>query len=495
MDRVYACIDLKSFYASVECHERGLDPITTNLVVADSARTLKTICLAVSPSLKTYGLKGRARLYEVVSKVREVNELRKKNIQNQAFISKSYNNEKVRLNPKVALDFIIAKPRMSLYIKYSTMIYNVYLKYLSSDDIFVYSIDEVFCDLTNYLKYSKLTPQELVTKMILDVIKTTGITATAGIGTNLYLAKVAMDILAKHTKPNKDNVRIAELDEMSYRKLLWEHMPLTDFWRVGHGIASKLEENKMHTMGDICLKSLENEELLYSLFGVNAELLIDHAWGYEPCTIKDIKNYKPQNNSLSRGQVLHEAYDYLKAKLIVMEMMDLLSLDLVENHYVTNALVLTIGYDVSNLNEHYTGEITKDYYGRKIPKQAHGTIAIEHFTSSSKLLTKKIIELYEEIVAPKLFIRRINITAINLVKEEDKSKMIRYEQFDLFSDNQNKVMQKERDSIDEEKELKMQKAILDIKKKYGKNAMLRGMNLMHGATTIERNNEIGGHHA
>ena len=494
MERVYACIDLKSFYASVECHERGLNPITTNLVVADSERTEKTICLAVSPSLKSYGLKGRARLYEVIGKVKEINQDRKKHLPNKTFTGKSFNNEKIRMNPNLELDFIIAKPRMSLYIKYSTMIYNVYLKYLSSDDIFVYSIDEVFCDLTNYLKYNNMTPEEMVTKMILDVIETTGITATGGIGTNLYLAKVAMDIMAKHAKPNKDDVRIFSLDEMSYRKLLWEHQPLTDFWRVGAGYSDTLLENKMFTMGDIARASLKNEELLYKLFGVNAEILIDHAWGYEPCTIKSIKNYRPQNNSLSRGQVLHEPYDFNKGKLIVMEMMDLLCLDLVVKHFISDTLVLTIGYDTLNLKGNYHGEVTKDYYGRKIPKHAHGTIKLNHATSSSKTLTEYIVKLYEDIVNPNLSIRRVNITACNLVSEEFRHRK-KVAQINLFS-NQEDIMEEENKERErEEKELDMQKTIINIKNKYGKNAIIKGMNLMEGATTIERNNEIGGHKA
>ena len=494
MEKVYACIDLKSFYASCECHERGLNPITTNLVVADKERTEKTICLAVSPSLKSYGIKGRARLFEVVSKVREINLERKKRIGGK-FSSKSYNNEKVRMNPNIELDYIIAKPRMSLYIKYSTMIYNVYLKYLSSDDIYVYSIDEVFCDLTNYLKYQKKTAEEFVTEMILDIERTTGITATGGIGTNLYLAKVAMDIMAKHTKPNGDNVRIAYLDEMLYRRLLWDHKPLTDFWRVGMGYAKKLEEHMMFTMGDVCRMSMENEELLYDLFGVNAELLIDHAWGYEPCSISDIKKYKPRNNSLSRGQVLHEAYDYLKAKLIVMEMMDLLSLDLVEHHFVCNGIILYVGYDASNINDSYNGEIKRDYYGRRVPKEAHGSISIDHFTSSSKVLMEKVMELYKKIVDTKLLVRRISLTVTGVIDETKKDLIKDYQQFDLFSNTVEQEKLKKENILDEENDLKMQKAVIDIKKKYGKNAIIKGMNLLEGATTIERNNEIGGHRA
>ena len=421
MDKVYACIDLKSFYASVECVMRKLNPLTTNLVVADSSRTEKTVCLAVSPSLKEYGLSGRARLYEVIEKVKTINLERKKRIKKD-FISKSYDNNKVKLNPNLELDFIIAKPRMSLYIKYSTMIYNIYLKYLSKDDIYVYSVDEIFCDITNYLKYSKLTKEEFISKIVLDIYKITGITATAGIGTNLYLAKVAMDILAKHAKPNSDNVRLFYLDEMLYRKLLWNHKPITDFWRVGKGYAKRLLELKVFTMGDIALLSYENEELLYKMFGVNAEILIDHAWGYEPCTIKDIKSYKPINNSLSRGQVLHEPYDYLSGKLIVTEMIDLLALDLVHSNYKTNCIVLNINYDISNLKNNYQGDVTKDYYGRMVPKEAHGSILIDHYTSSVKLLTTKILELYEKIVNSKLLIRRVTITVCNLKRPNDIKK-------------------------------------------------------------------------
>ena len=486
MDKIYACIDLKSFYASCECQERGLNAMTTNLVVADSERTEKTICLAVSPSLKSYGIGGRARLYEVIQRVKEVNEQRKKALSG-GFLSKSCDNDVIKMNPNIELDFIIAKPRMKLYMEYSTKIYNVYLKYLSSEDIYVYSIDEVFCDLTNYLKYSKLTAEELVTKMILDVYDETGITATAGIGTNLYLAKVAMDIIAKHVKPNKENVRIAKLSEITYRKLLWDYKPLTDFWRVGKGIAKRLMDNKIYTMGDICRKSLENEEFLYQLFGVNAELLIDHAWGYEPCTMSDIKNYLPSSNSLSRGQVLHEPYDYQKTKLIVSEMADLLSLDLVDHSYVTDELVLTISYDSTNIQNGYKGIIDKDYYGRNVPKNSHGNIHLDYKTSSTKIIMEKFLELYERIINPKLMVRRINLGALNLINYDLKNKS---EQLDLFSNNQINDKKVE----DEENENKVQKAILDIKKKYGKNAILRGMNLMDGATTIERNQEIGGHH-
>ena len=487
MERIYACIDLKSFYASIECVLRGLNPLTTNLVVADEERTEKTICLAISPSLKSYGLKGRARLFEVNEVVKKINMERKKCLGRKEFTGKSFNNEVIRMNPNIMLDFVIAKPQMSLYIKYSTMIYNIYLKHVSKDDIYVYSIDEVFMDITDYLKYPKCSPEEFITRIILDIEKETGITATGGIGTNLYLAKVAMDIVSKHIKPNKNNVRIAFLDEMTYRKTLWNHKPITDFWRVGTGYAKSLLNNNIYTMGDICRTSLDNEELLYDLFGINAELLIDHAWGYEPCTIKDIKKFKPRTNSLSRGQVLHEPYDYAQTKIIVTEMADLLSLDLVSQKYLTDEIVLYIGYDITNINETYHGEIKSDHYGRKIPREARGNIHMKHKTSSSKLIMKASVELFEKIINPRLLVRRISIAAVNLISEDSKNSLI--EQMDLFSNN---IIQ---DDEDEKKEKDVQKAILNIKKKYGKNAILRGMNLQKGATTIERNNEIGGHRA
>ena len=376
LQHIYVSIDLKSFYASVECNERGLNPITTNLVVADSSRTEKTICLAVSPSLKSYGVSGRARLFEVVQKVKEINIERKKYAPNHIFTGSSYDNIALKRNSDLELTYLVAPPRMAYYIKYSTKIYNIYLKWFSSDDIYVYSIDEVFIDITHYLKTYKLSARELVTKVIQDIYENTGITATAGIGTNLYLCKVAMDIVAKHVEPNKNGVRIAGLDELTYRKLLWNHRPLTDFWRVGKGYSNKLEEHRIYTMGDIARTSLNNEDLLYKLFGVNAELLIDHAWGYEPCTIKQIKSYKPSTNSICSGQVLHCPYDYKKTELIVKEMAELLSLDLVEKNLVTDQIVLTIGYDVENLTNSqisnlYKGDITIDRYGRKIPKHAH----------------------------------------------------------------------------------------------------------------------------
>ena len=498
MNKVYACIDLKSFYASVECRERGLDPITTNLVVADGSRTEKTVCLAVTPSMKQYGLGGRARLFEVMQKVKEVNRQRKIENDNKNFIGKSSNDTELKKYKNLELDVIIAPPRMAHYMKYSTNIYNVYLKYISPEDIFPYSIDEVFCDITDYLNYYKMSPRELITKIIHDVYQTTGITATAGIGTNMYLAKVAMDIDAKHTEPDKYGVRLSELDEMSYRKKLWNHRPLTSFWRVGPGYAKKLEENHMYTMGDVARCSIENEDLLYKLFGVNAELLIDHAWGYEPCTIKDVKNCKPERKSISSGQVLHTPYEYEKAKLIIKEMSDLLSLDLVSKKLATDQLVMTIGYDVENLTnpkirKNYNGEITIDRYGRRVPKHSHGTINLEHQTSSSKIIIENMVKLYDNIVNKNLLIRKINIVANNLIGEENIQIKHKIEQIDLFSDYKDKTEIIKKEQLEEKQEKELQNILLNIKNKYGKNAILKGMNLEDGATTIDRNGQIGGH--
>ena len=491
--KIYVAIDLKSFYASVECQERGLDPITTNLVVADSSRTEKTICLAVSPSLKSYGIPGRARLFEVVQKVKEINIERKRKAPKQVFTGTSYDDIALKKNADLELSYIIAPPRMSYYMKYSTNIYNVYLKYFSPEDIYVYSIDEVFIDITHYLKTYKLKARELVTKVIQDVYATTGITATAGIGTNLYLCKVAMDIVAKHVKPDKNGVRIAGLDEMTYRKLLWNYRPLTDFWRVGKGYAKKLEERRIFTMGDIARISIQNEDLLYKLFGVNAELLIDHSWGWENATIESIKAYKPASNSISSGQVLHCPYNYENTMLIVKEMTELLALDLVKKNLVTNQIVLEIGYDIDNLtnptiSNFYSGEVTTDRYGRKVPKHAHGTVNIDHKTSSSKIITEHVIKLYKRIVNENLLVRRINVTANNIINE-NAVKENEYEQMDLFVDY-NELNKKRRK---EKAEKEIQKAMLNIKDKYGKNAILKGMNLQKEGTTIERNSQIGGH--
>ncbi len=442
--KTYIAIDLKSFYASVECMERGLDPMTTNLVVADASRTEKTICLAVTPSLKRHGISGRARLFEVVQRVKEVNAQRKSKAPGHELTGSSSNALELDSNPSLALDYVVAPPRMAHYIEHSTKIYNVYLKYVAPEDIHVYSIDEVFMDVTDYLGTYQLSARDLAMKIILDVLETTGITATAGIGTNLYLAKVAMDIGAKHIEPDKNGVRIAELDEMSYRKQLWEHRPLTDFWRVGRGYAKKLEAHGMFTMGDIARCSIGkandylNEDLLYKLFGVNAELLIDHAWGWEPCTIADIKAYKPSTNSLGAGQVLQCAYPADKARLVMREMADALSLDLFDHDLVTNQLTITVGYDIENLSgsagKSYAGEITTDFYGRKVPKHAHGTTHLSKYSSSTKQILSAVTELYDRIVDKNLLVRRLNIVANNVIAASDVDEKPSFEQLDLFTD-------------------------------------------------------------
>ena len=497
--RQYIAIDLKSFYASVECMERGLDPMVTNLVVADPSKTEKTICLAVSPSLKAYGIPGRARLFEVVGKVRDANAKRKIIAPRRVFTGKSYNDKELKADPSLAVSYIVAPPQMAKYMEISVKIYSIYLKYIAPEDIHVYSIDEVFIDATPYLNTYKCTAHELALRMIRDVLKTTGITATAGIGTNLYLAKIAMDVMAKKMPADKDGVRIAELDEMSYRKLLWDHTPLTSFWRIGKGYAEKLESYGMFTMGDVARCSLKNEELLYRLFGVNAELLIDHAWGYEPCLMSDIKEYKPETSSLSSGQVLSCPYDVKKAKLIVREMIDLLVLELVEKKLVTNQIVLDIGYDVECLTDpsvDYDGEIISDRYGRKIPKYAHGTANLDRRTSSTMLITKATLELFDRIVNPKLYVRRVTVTACNTVDEANaKSTPESYEQLDLFTDYS--ATEKERKKEDEAliRERKCQEAIIELRHQFGKNAVLKGMNFEDGATTKDRNKQIGGHKA
>lgn len=491
IQHIYVAIDLKSFYASVECRERGLDPFITNLVVADSGRTEKTICLAVTPALKTYGIPGRARLFEVMEKIREINIMRKVKAPEHIFKGSSSNELELKNNPSLELDYITAPPQMGLYVKYSTEIYNIYLKYFAPEDIFAYSIDEVFCDVTHYLKTYNMTSTELVTTVLQDVYETTGITATAGIGTNLYLCKVALDIVAKQVKPNKNGVRIAELDELSYRKLLWDHTPITDFWRVGKGYAKKLEKYRIFTMGDVARTSIQNEDLLYKLFGVNAELLIDHSWGWECATIESVKAYKPQTNSISSGQVLHSPYNYEKTKLIVKEMTELLSLDLVRKRLVTNQIVLNIEYDTENIISpeiSYKGEITIDRYGRKIPKHAHGTINIDHKTSSTKIIMDIVMELYERIINKKLLIRKINITANNVVNEDAFEEQT-YEQIDLFINYEELNKKREK----EKSEREIQRAMIEIKNKYGKNSIIKGMNLQEGGTTIKRNSQIGGH--
>ena len=504
--RVYIACDLKSFYASVECMERNLDPLTTNLVVADASRTEKTICLAVSPSLKAYGISGRARLFEVVQKVAEVNALRKRNAPGRQFTGSSWHDPDVKSHPEISLDYLVAPPRMAHYIEWSTRIYNVYLKYAAPEDICVYSIDEVLIDVTNYLPTYKLTPRELARKIVLDVLETTGITATAGIGTNLYLAKVAMDIWAKHTQPDKNGVRIAELDEMSYRKLLWDHRPLTDFWRVGRGYAKKLEAKGLYTMGDIARCSIGtpadyyNEELLYNMFGVNAELLIDHAWGYEPVTMADIKAYKPEAKSVGSGQVLTCPYEFDKARTVIWEMADQLALDLVGQRLVTNQLTLTVGYDIENLRDserrkQYHGEVTIDRYGRQIPKHAHGTANLEEYTASSKRITNAILELFDRIVDKSLLVRRLNLTANRVTGEGTIPQESAMEQLDLFTDYEAAQAKKEAEAVELAREKKLQETMLSIKHKYGKNAILKGINLMDGATAADRNNRIGGHRA
>jgi DNA polymerase V len=505
-NRTYIAIDLKSFYASVECRERNFDPMTTNLVVADAARTEKTICLAVSPALKAYGIPGRPRLFEVVQKVREANAARKRLAPEQRFVGKSCNAKELKENLALAIDYVTAPPQMSLYMEYSARIYSIYLKYVAPEDIHVYSIDEVFMDVTEYLDTYKLTPYELTAKIIRDVLHTTGITATAGIGTNLYLCKVAMDIVAKHIPEDKDGVRIAQLDEMSYRRLLWSHKPITDFWRVGRGYAKKLQEIGIYTMGDVARCSVGtkqdyyNEDLLYRLFGVNAELLIDHAWGWEPCTIAQIKAYKPESNSIGSGQVLQCPYDFEKGKLIVREMTDLLVLDLVDKGLVTDQMVLTVGYDIENLTDPdrrkaYKGPVTVDHYGRSVPKHAHGTVNLERQTSSTRIIIDAVLKLYDSIVDKKLLVRRINITANRVVPENCAVQMQSFEQLNLFTDYAALEKQRSEEVHELEREKKMQQAMLSIKKKYGKNAVLKGTNLQEGAMTIERNKQIGGHKA
>lgn len=499
--KIYLCIDLKSFYASVECVERKLDPLTTNLVVADESRTEKTIVLAVSPALKSFGLPGRPRLFEVVQKVQEVNSERKRKAPGRTLTGESYCLPELQSNQALAVSYLVAPPRMAYYIEYSTRIYQIYLRFVAPEDIVVYSIDEVFMDITGYLEGGKVTPHDFAMRVLREVIKETGITATAGIGTNLYLAKIAMDITAKKMQPDKDGVRIAELDEYSYRRGLWDHRPLTDFWRVGPGYAKKLEENRMYTMGDVALCSRYNPRLLHDLFGVNAELLIDHAWGWEPCTIPDIRAYKPETNSIGSGQVLQQPYPYEKARLVVREMTELLVLDLVEKHLVTDQVVLTVGYDVENLTNReirdgYRGEVTTDRYGRKIPKHAHGTENLPEPTSSTKRIVEAVMRLFDRIVDPKLLVRRLNITACRVMDEEIvKNAPPASVQLSLFDDPA-EVERKQKEEAEElKRERQMQETMLEIKRKFGKNAILKGMNLEEGATARERNAQIGGHKA
>lgn len=521
-NRTYIAIDLKSFYASVECVERRLDPMTTNLVVADLSRTEKTICLAVSPTLKSYGISGRARLFEVVQRVKEVNAKRLSIAPGRKFNGSSYDDLELKAFPDKALDYIVAPPRMAHYIEYSTRIYEIYLKYVAPEDCHVYSIDEIMMDVTHYLNTYQMSARELTGKIIKDIRETTGITATAGIGTNLYLCKAAMDIVAKHIPPDKNGVRIASLNEKSYRRILWNHQPITDFWRVGKGYAKKLAQHGLFTMGDIAKCSVGkpedyyNEELLYKLFGINAELLIDHAWGFEPCTMKDIKAYKPETNSICSGQVLHCPYTAEKARIVVREMAEMLGLDLFDRRLVTDQLVLTVGYDIENLadlenrrqsrsaagsyksgnrKEDSQVEIKIDRYGRKVPKHAHGTINFEKPTSSSRQIVKTALELYDKIVNRSFLVRRITIGANHIVEEDSILQEPVFEQLDLFTDYYAGEERKELEKAEREKERRLQQAMLDIKKKYGKNAILKGTNLMEGATAASRNRQIGGHKA
>ena len=456
VDRTYIAIDLKSFYASVECKERNRNPLTTNLVVADQTRTEKTICLAVSPALKSYGIPGRPRLFEVVQKVKEANYKRRYQAPNRTFLGASDDSVELKKNKTLAIDYIVAPPRMAYYMEYSTKIYDIYLKYIAPEDMHIYSVDEVFVDVTDYLSTYEMTARELAMTMIQDVLKTTGITATAGIGTNMYLCKIAMDVVAKHMDPDKNGVRIAALNEMSYRKLLWNHRPLTDFWRVGPG--------------------------------------------YEPCTIQDVKAYKPETNSVSSGQVLQCPYDFDKAKLVVKEMTDLMVLDLVDKRLVTDQIVLTVGYDIVNLtdpsrNRSYKGVVTTDRYGRKVPKHAHGTTNLKRQTSSTAIIMDAVMELYDRIVVKKLLVRRITITANKLVSEDLVQEKESYEQLQLFTDYEEVKREREKEEAALEKEKRIQHAMLDIKKKFGKNAILKGMNLEEGATAKDRNSQIGGHKA
>lgn len=492
MEKTFAAIDLKSFYASVECNERGLDPLTTNLVVADQSRTEKTICLAVSPSLKSYGLASRARLFEVIAKVKQINYERQKSTPLGIFLGKSSNNEELKANPNLALDFIIATPRMQYYLDYSSKIYNTYLKFVAPEDIFAYSIDEIFCDITSYLKMSHSSPEDFVTEMISAVYQETGITATAGIGTNLFLAKVAMDILAKHAEPNPAGVRIAKLDETSFHTQLWAHTPITDFWRVGRGYAKRLANHNIFTMGDVARCSLENPQLLYQLFGINAELLIDHAWSYECVNISDVKQHKPEAKSLSSGQVLSCPYDFNRAKIIVKEMAESLSLDLVRKNYITDHLNLYINYD----RENSTKNSVIDHYGRHVPKPTLGTIRLDFKTSSTKLITNAFLKLYAEKVNPNFTIRKITLAANNLVDMNAKIEPSKdFFQTDLFTNYAELERKRELELKNLQKENRIQKAILKIRDRYGKNSILRGTNFEEGATSRNRHHQIGGHRA
>ncbi len=522
MHKTYISIDLKSFYASVECVDRGLDPLTTNLVVADAGRTEKTICLAVTPSLKAYGISGRARLFEVVQAVKKINEKRfadavklgvlpRDSYGNRQFASESFDDTALRADPSLKLSYIAAPPRMKLYEEVSTKIFSIYMRYISPQDIHVYSVDECFMDVTGYLRTYRMTAHELAMTMIREVLYETGITATAGIGTNMYLAKIAMDIVAKHVPADKDGVRIAELDERKYRELLWCHKPITDFWQIGPGTAGRVAELGCFTMGDIARLSTVDEDKLYSALGIKAELVIDHAWGWEPTDIKTIKSYRPSTNSISSGQVLKEPYDTEKGRLIVREMTELLVLDLVRKGVVTKQMTVTVGYDVTSVEfmwksggkdvykvrttgKLYTGKVGKDHYGRAVPKHAHGTANLDEWTSSSKIIVNEIIKLYDRIIDPDLLIRRVTVCACNIIPEQN---IPRDEplQLDLFTDYEALERQKQAEREKRKKEHSLQKATLILQERYGKNAVLKGMNLLEGGTTIERNGQIGGHRA
>lgn len=496
-NRTYIAIDLKSFYASVECAERNLNPLTTNLVVADKSRTEKTICLAVSPSLKAYGISGRARLFEVVQRVKEINYQRRSALPNRKFTGKSFVSTELAEYPSYEVDYIVAQPQMAKYMQISNKIYQIYLRHIAPEDMHIYSVDEVFIDATNYLKSYHLTAHQLAIRLIKDVLAETGITATAGIGTNMFLCKVAMDILAKKMPADEDGVRIAELDEMSFRRTMWTHTPLTDFWRIGHGIAARLEGMGIKTMGDIAEMSINNEEMLYKAFGVNAELIIDHAWGYEPTLISDIKAYRPSSNSLSMGQVLSQPYSADKGNLIVREMSELLSLDLVGKDLVTDQIVLNVGYDTSGVPSDYHGEMVQDHYGRKMPKSSHGSVNLDRKTSSTRLIMQAAVELYNRIVDDRLLIRRINIAASRVIPRQyaEQEQAQASEQLDLFTDYEAESARREQEEKALEKEHNVQQALLEIKRKFGKNAVLKGMNLEQGGTTIERNGQVGGHKA
>ena len=500
MDAAYIAIDLKSFFASVECVDRQLDPLTTNLVVADAARTEKTICLAVTPALKAHGIGGRARLFEVVERVRQVNAMRALSAPDGKLTGRSCFAPELEKDPSLAVDYLVAPPRMARYIEMSTKIYGIYLKYIAPEDMHIYSIDEVFIDATAYLRTYGTTARELAMRIIRDVFTQTGITATAGIGTNLYLCKIAMDIVAKHARPDKNGVRIAELNEMTYKRLLWSHRPLTDFWRVGPGYARKLEANGMYTMGDIALRSECDEEWFYRTFGVNAELLIDHAWGVEPCRISDIKSYRPASSSISSGQVLHCPYDIAHTRIIVREMTEELVLDLLEKRLVTDRIWLSIGYDRTCLEDEelrkvYRGPVAVDRYGRRVPKPAQGTVPLGRQTASLRLIMAQMLALFDRIVDPRLLVRRVNVTAAGILPQSMAGTDARPEQLDLFSDPEERQRQEEEEQAMLEREQRQQQAILAIRERYGKNAILKGTNYLDGATSRDRHRQIGGHQA